>query len=117
MARPVLLMRIFIAILGLSALACAKDPWTYPAREQGSVGGEVFRVFCKRTVKESFPDDLEGHTFTPACLGEGEPPRTDERLAALLSRREKIVSTIDRILGDDTVMQREIVTVLDPDEI
>lgn len=117
MARPVLLRRTLFALLGFSALACAKDPWTYPGRPQSSVGGEVFRVFCKRTVKEAFPDDIEGVSFNAACMGEGEPPRANERLSALLARRTKVVATIDRILGDDTVMLAKVVEELEPDEI
>jgi hypothetical protein len=120
MARPVVLRQLFNVSLGLLALGCAEDPWTYPGREQVSVGGEVFRVFCKRTAKEAYPEDLEGVEFNAPCLGMGDlPPNREpsEELNALLERRSKLVATIDRILGDDTVMQRDIVQVLEPDEI
>ncbi|MFT3926820.1 MAG: hypothetical protein QM778_30020 [Myxococcales bacterium] len=130
MASPVLLKRSIIAFLGLTAVACAKDPWAYPGRPTKSVGSEVFRVFCKRAVRASTPHDLEGTSFDAACLGEGDLPEPDAkvkadknleeeraRLEALLKRREDIVGVIDRILGDDTVTQKKLVTILEPDEL
>lgn len=117
MARRLAFKQTLLVCIGLAASACAEDPWIYAGRESVSVGGEVFRVFCKRTAKEAFPQDLEGTSFEGPCLGQSAPPATNDRLTALMQRRSKVVTTVDRILGDDTVMQKDIVQVLDPDEI
>ncbi|MFT3924450.1 MAG: hypothetical protein QM778_18070 [Myxococcales bacterium] len=111
-SRPI---RILLPALVLGA--CAQDPWTYPSRESMSVGSEVFRVFCKRVASADHPEDLEGTQFNAACLGQEELADPSPHLGALLERRPKVVSTVDRILGESTVTQPKFVNTLETDEL
>ncbi len=93
-------------MLGMGACAvaaCAEAP-TEPVRvkrERLSVGGEMFRVFCRRAAADAFPDDLEGTQFNATCEGREPPPRANPRLYAMFKQRTLIVKALDRILGDE----------------
>jgi hypothetical protein len=130
MASRLGLKKPLVLCIGLTAAAgCAEEPWHYGEREVGSAGHEVFHVFCKRTAKDVDPKDLDGVQYDPACLGTGEVPddavdpsnpasvTAGHRLNAMIKRREPIVTTVDRMLGDSSVAQKPVVTVLDADEI
>lgn len=125
MASPWMLKRqALIVCVGLMASACAKDVWTYPGSREAepTVGGDVYRVFCKRTAKAEFPKEMTGLPFDAACNGGGvealEPKYQDnKRFEAILARRDTIVKTINRVLGDDEAMVEKIITILKPDEI
>jgi hypothetical protein len=82
-----------------------------------SVGGEVFRVFCKRMAAQSFPDDLDGVAFNPACEGKGAIPegRNDVHFSALVARRDKIVPALDKVLA--TKAGEKLATDLKEDEL
>ncbi len=125
MASPWMLKRqALIFGVGLLASACAKDVWTFPGSREAepTVGGDVYRVFCKRTAKDEFPNELTGLPFDAACnsgdasLLEGKFQESD-RLKAILERREPIVKTINRVLGDDKAMVEQVITLLKEDEI
>src|SRR6187549_302035 len=109
-----------IALLCLGVLAsCAKEPEEpVVRRERLSVGGEVFRVFCKRSARAAFPAELEGTKFNAACSGEEAEPTGNAHLDALVERRERIVNALDRVLGgDDAIAEGLVKKPFDEDEI
>ncbi|MFT3927920.1 MAG: hypothetical protein QM778_35660 [Myxococcales bacterium] len=111
--------------LGLSAGAagCAKDVWVYGAkREKLSVGGEVYRVFCKRQAKAEYPKEITGLPFEDACENGDvdslpEQYQDSDRFKAILSRRDTIVKAVNRVLGDDEVKSEKVIVQLQGDEI
>src|SRR5690349_13145478 len=69
MASPWMLKRQALIVgVGLLASACAKDVWTFPGSREAepTVGGDVYRVFCKRTAKAEFPKEMTGIPFDAA---------------------------------------------------
>lgn len=119
MASPNMLKRALCLVVGLSATGCAKDVWSYSeVQEDLSVGGEIFRVFCKRTAKAEDPEDITGIRYTPGCDGKGPAPEgATERVKAIVARRDLIIKTVDRILGDDAVLAEKVIQQLEEDEI
>lgn len=107
-------------VLSLSALSgCAEAPDDVRVkRERLSVGGEVFRVFCRRAAAEAFPEDPEGTQFNPPCEGRAPAPAGSPRLSAMVARRTVIVNAIDRVLGDAQAQARgEVKALLAEDEL
>jgi hypothetical protein len=112
--------RFQAALLCLPLLASCADtpPEAPPHRKRGTVGEEVFRVFCKRYSAQAFPDDLDGVAFNPACEGSGPIPegRNDPHFSALIERRSKIVKALDEILqskeGEKELHEDELRTFL-----
>ncbi len=114
------LVRLGLAMAVCSLAACAEAPGgeVPTRRERLSVGGEVFRVFCRRMAADAFPDDLEGTEFNATCEGSGAPPRPNARLQALVEHRAKIVKSLDRVLGDEAAQtQGEVRALLEQDEL
>ncbi|MDB4988751.1 MAG: hypothetical protein JWN04_3929, partial [Myxococcaceae bacterium] len=108
-----------IGLLGLSVLlggvgsGCLNtDPPDLTYNELNA-SGEVFRVFCRRVAKDSYPLEVEGDRFYPICDGfepDGVTPRDAEEetapeLRALLRRRPEIMASLDRLFGDDPTDQ------------
>ena len=125
MASPWMLKRALILTVGLSAGAagCAKDVWIYSAkREDQTVGGDVYRVFCKRQARAEFPKELTGLPFDDAC-DSGDPDslpaqyQDSDRFKAILARRDNIVKTVNRVLGDSDVKSEKVIVQLQDDEI
>jgi len=111
-------LRLAIAVCSLAACAEAPEAGAPTKRERLSVGGEVFRVFCRRAAADAFPDDLEGTEFNAACEGREAAPRPNARLSAMVEHRGKIVKALDRVLGDETAQAAgEVRALLDEDEL
>lgn len=98
-----------LAGLGCLALAWGCDQSDPPLleREELSLGGEVFKVFCLRLANEALPGDPNGEQFVPMCeTGKHDlDEREDEdgrfaRLSALLDRRAETVSALDQVFGE-----------------
>jgi hypothetical protein len=90
-----------VVLLCMGVLAsCAKEPEEVAVRrERLSVGGEVFRVFCKRSANAAFPGDLEGTQYNPHCEGKDTTASGNAHFDALIERRARVVDALDRVLG------------------
>jgi hypothetical protein len=109
-----------MALLCMSVLAsCAKEPEEpVVRRERLSVGGEVFRVFCKRVAKSEFPSDLEGTQFNGQCEGKDLTASGSTRFDMLVERRQRVVDALDRVLGDEAlVAEGKVKAPFEVDEI
>ena len=93
---------------GLTAYGCAQEPLPDRAYDRQALSGEVFRVFCLRTARTAYPNDVAGDRFYPLCDGEVEPTEDDDpRLSALISRREEIVGALQQVFAEDAQPERE----------
>ncbi len=107
--------------MGACAVAACAEGATASVRvkrERLSVGGEMYRVFCKRAAAQAFPDDLEGTQFNATCEGREIPPKPNARLFAMYKQRTSIVKALDRVLGDEAAQAAgEVRALLAEDEL
>src|SRR5687768_16178636 len=70
-----------------------------PAR--GSLGAEIYEVFCQRIAAEEIPTDVTGNGTRALCEGR-EGPRSDTppHLTALALNRTRLVAALDRIMPE-----------------
>ncbi len=87
---------------GVTSPGCAEFDTTPPALTHGTIGEEIFQVFCERLAREADPSDVTGVRWKPVCEGRGAPPPgSTPRLVALHENRARLVDALDRTLPDD----------------
>lgn len=88
-------MRAWSFAVVLLALSCAPEfDSTRTVPERGSLGEEVYRVFCNRLAATELPNDVSGRESEALCNGdalEGPTPR----LTAMAEQRGRIVGALD----------------------
>jgi hypothetical protein len=90
----------------LACLGCSQAPDPTARRQDLRVGEEVYRIFCKRVARDSFPDEATGVRFNTACEQgpDGLDAATDRpRFRALVERRTELVAALDQMFGDTPV--------------
>ncbi len=94
-----------VAVCGtllISALSCNHSFDTERrVSVRGSLGEEVYRVFCQRLAASELPEDVSGAESRALCAGEA-PPETapTPRLRALAENRERSIAALDRIMPE-----------------
>lgn len=89
---------------------------------RGSLGEEVYRVFCQRLAASELPDDVSGVQSRALCAGEAAPETAPTpRLRALAENRARAVAALDQVmpepLEDDLDrFMLELVPFYDPPE-
>lgn len=97
MARLVCALAMSCAIAG-----CEEFDTTPLPVEHGTLGEEIYQVFCERMAAEANPDDTTGARWKPVC--EGRAPLPDDsppRLVALEANRGRLVDAIDRTIPEE----------------
>ncbi|MDB4986086.1 MAG: hypothetical protein JWN04_1264 [Myxococcaceae bacterium] len=98
-----------LTCLGLMA-ACDNSPVPDSRKQDLTVGGEVYRMFCMRVARAAYPHDPSGYRFVPLCEGTSSavPPDirsadSSKQLVALIERRPQTVAALDQVFGDRKV--------------
>ncbi len=79
----------------VTGLACTPEfDATRQVPERGTLGEEVYRVFCGRLASEELPHDVSGSESNALCDGQDVEAPT-ERLAAMQAQRSRIVEAVD----------------------
>jgi hypothetical protein len=83
--------------------ACAEPlDTTRKAAARGTLGEEIYAVFCERLAAEQWPTDVSGRRARAFCrLGAEPDAETPPRLAALVRNRARLVAALDRALPED----------------
>ncbi len=69
------------------------------ADERGTLGEEIYEVFCKRMAGAEVPDDLSGEQSRALCENLVPPDAAPTpRLEAMAENRDRIVAALDRTL-------------------
>ncbi len=69
------------------------------AAERGTLGEEIYKVFCQRIASTEYPTDVRGDTTRAFCEGREEPNEsTPPRLRALSENRARLVTALDSTL-------------------
>lgn len=88
---------------GVSSPGCATFDTTPPAVTQGTLGEEIYQVFCERLAAEADRTDVTGVRWKPLCEGRAEPPLgAPPRLVALHGNRARLVEALDRTFPEET---------------
>jgi hypothetical protein len=88
---------------GVTSPGCATFDTTPPAVTHGSLGEEIYQVFCERLAADADRTDVTGVRWKPVCEGRAEPPATaPARLIALHANRARLVQALDRTMPEDT---------------
>ena len=71
------------------------------ASPRGTVGEEVYRVFCQRLAASELPQDVSGAQTRALCAGEvGPEAAPTPRLRALADNRDRTVAALDQIMPE-----------------
>ena len=93
---------IMLACL-VASVGCAEELDTervVPAR--GTLGEEIYKVFCQRVASEENPRDVSGRESRALCEGRaGFDAAPTPRLRALSQNRDRLVRALDRVMPDD----------------
>lgn len=87
-------------VLGL--LACGSDfDDTRITRERGTLGEEMFRLFCERLASSELPNDVSGRETRALCDGAvGPEAAPTERLRVLADNRDRLVVAFDTTMPE-----------------
>jgi hypothetical protein len=88
---------------GVSVQGCATFDATPPEVTHGTLGEEIYQVFCERMAAASDRSDVTGVRWKPVCEGRIDPPEgAPARLVALHENRARLVDALDRMLPEET---------------
>ncbi len=88
---------------GVTSPGCATFDTTPPAVTHGSLGEEIYQVFCERLAADADRTDVNGVRWKPLCEGQAEPPPgAPARLVALHANRARLVEALDRTMPEET---------------
>lgn len=105
-----LVFRASLGCLVLVSSGCDNSPIPDARTDDLRVGEEVFRMFCMRVARRSYPNEPSGQRFVPLCEGKTEDiPKDlkDAKLTALIERRPETVAALDQVLGDAAVQDSQ----------
>lgn len=90
------------AVLLMGLLACGSDfDETRVTRERGSLGEEMYRLFCQRLASSELPSDVSGRETRALCDGEvGPEAAPTERLRVLAESRDRLVVAFDTTMPE-----------------
>ncbi|HJL00054.1 MAG TPA: hypothetical protein RMH85_21665 [Polyangiaceae bacterium LLY-WYZ-15_(1-7)] len=69
--------------------------------ERGTLGEEIFRIFCQRVASDELPNDVSGRESRDVCAGTASPDAAPTpRLRAMAENRDRLVAALDQTLPE-----------------
>ncbi|MBO6937250.1 MAG: hypothetical protein JJ863_19925 [Deltaproteobacteria bacterium] len=89
-------------VLVMGLLACGSEfDSTRVTRERGTLGEEMYRLFCQRLASSEVPNDVSGRETRALCDGEvGPEAAPTERLRVLAENRDRLVVAFDTTMPE-----------------
>ncbi|MEM9069248.1 MAG: hypothetical protein AAGE52_12115 [Myxococcota bacterium] len=91
-------LRVGVAALLLGSCVGEFDE-TRVCIERGTLGEEIYQVFCERLAATELPNDVSGRESRAVCAGEA-PEGPTPRLTAMAQNRDRLVAALDQVLPE-----------------
>ncbi|MAQ19456.1 MAG: hypothetical protein CMN30_32235 [Sandaracinus sp.] len=71
--------------------------------DEGSLGAEIYEVFCQRLASSELPTDVSGRETRALCSGDVGPEEAPtERLRVLAEQRDRLIVALDATLPEES---------------